>query len=69
MQQTGADGLTGMCGHNCASAVFVTQEMMAAFDAENREARLPERRNDLRPRLREVSGSCCDGHALDANKL
>lgn len=49
MQQTGADGLTGMRGHNCASAVFVTQEVMAALGAEDREARLSERGNDFRP--------------------
>jgi len=57
-----------MHGHNCASAVFVTQEVMAAFDAENREVGLSEGGNHFGPGD-AVSGSCRDGHALDANEL
>jgi hypothetical protein len=35
VEQTGADGLARVHWHNRASAILVTQEVMAAFDANN----------------------------------
>ena len=53
-----ADGLAGMHGHNCASAVFVTQKVMAAFDAENGETGLSEGGNYFGP-----GDARCPAHA------
>jgi hypothetical protein len=47
VKQTGTDGFAGMQGHNCAAAVFVTENAMAAFDAENGKAGLSEDSNYL----------------------
>jgi len=35
MEQTGADGLARVHRHNGASAILVTQKVMAAFDTKN----------------------------------
>ena len=47
MKQTGTDGLAGVYGHNGAAAVFVTEKLMAALDAENGKAGLSEGGNYL----------------------
>ncbi len=47
VQQTEADVLAGVSGHNRAPAVFMTEEVMTAFDAENRETGLSESGNEL----------------------
>ena len=56
--QMSRDGGQSEDGHNCASAVFVTQEVMAAFDAENGEAGLSEGGNDFGP-----GDARCPAHA------
>jgi hypothetical protein len=38
VKQTGADGLAKVHGHNHGPAILVTQEVMAAFDANNAKA-------------------------------
>jgi hypothetical protein len=41
VQQAWADGFAGVRRHNRAPAIFVTKEVMAAFDAKNSEASPP----------------------------
>jgi hypothetical protein len=38
VKQTWADRLAGVYRHNRTAAVFVTEKVMAAFDAENGKA-------------------------------
>ena len=47
-----------MHGYDYASAVFVTEEVMAAFDAENGKADLPEGGNHFCP-----GDTRCPAHA------
>jgi hypothetical protein len=47
VEQTGADRLAGVYRHDRAAAVFVTEKVMAAFDAENGRAGPSEGSNYL----------------------
>ena len=47
VQQTRPDGLARVDGHDRAPPILVAEKMMAAFDAENAEAGLSERRNQF----------------------
>lgn len=49
-QQARADSLTRVYGQNCAPAVGVTKEVVAALDSRHFEPRLPQRRQDLSSR-------------------
>jgi hypothetical protein len=69
VKQAGADGLARVRGHNRAPAILVTEEMMAAFDGKNAKASLFEAGTEVSSGDAGVSGSCRDGHALDANEL
>jgi hypothetical protein len=47
VKQTGADGLAGVYGHNGATAIFMSEKVMAAFDAENGKAGPSEGGNNV----------------------
>jgi hypothetical protein len=47
VEQTRSDGLARMDWHNRASAIFVTQEVMAAFNAKNAETHAFEGDNEV----------------------
>ena len=42
MKESGTDDLARVHGYDCAPAILVAQEVMAAFDAENGETGLAE---------------------------
>ena len=48
MKESRADGLAGVRGDDRAAAVLVSEEMMAAFDANDPEAGLRKRGNEGR---------------------
>jgi hypothetical protein len=54
--------------HNCASAVFVAEKVMTAFDAPHGKAGLSAGKLP-RLRRRAVFGSCRDSHVLDADEF
>jgi hypothetical protein len=49
MKQTWTDGLACVDRYNRTSAVLMTQEMMATFDAHNAETDLPKGANETMP--------------------
>jgi len=58
-----------MRGHHCASAIFVTKKVVAAFNPKNREAQFGECGNQIGAGDTGESGSCGDGNSLDSNEL
>ena len=66
VKQPWADPLARVHRYNRALAILVAQEIMAAFDAENRKARLSEGGNEIGT---GDSGSYRDGHALNSHEL
>src|ERR1700729_604778 len=68
MEQAWTKRLACVGGHNRASPVLVTQEMMATSDTQNDEAGVPSA--PMRSgRRRADSGSCRDGYTPDADEL